>query len=477
MFLLITCTAIAENRVSTGPTAQYPVIDFESGFPAQSSIQGLYDELDYQRAVQAYIWATPAVAGASFIEGAKRDLKASLTNIMLWESSATPKTVVFTGNSQSIYCAGMIDLKKYGPVVVEAPPGVLGMFNNVWYYPLSDVGIAGPDKGKGGKYLVLPPDYKGDEPYGYYIVRSDTYEVLWLVRGFQKDGKAESAIKDFKTIKVFPLKAKDNPPPTSFVNASEKTSDLTFPTGYRFFEVLARIVQKEPVREKDRVMLGTLTSLGIEKGKPFKPDGRTRKILETAAKTGNAMARTIAYASRNPKKHPYKDRQWESIFLTDQPTFETENYTDLEARVTFLHQACFTANAMVAKQVGKGSQYLAAYKDQDEKWLDGSNLYKLHMPPNVPVKDFWSLMVYDSESRSMIVTDQGKAGVDSYDNLKTNDDASVNLYVGPSPPRGYEANWVKTNPGKGFFVYLRWYGPTEAFFDKSWKPGDLEKVN
>ncbi|MDH5426694.1 MAG: DUF1254 domain-containing protein [Nitrospirota bacterium] len=456
--------------------AEGPQIKFEAGYPAQSTIQGLYDELDYQRAVQAYIWATPAVAGASFIKGAKRDLGASLNNIVIWESSANPQTVVFTGNSQSIYSIGIVDLEKYGPVVAELPPAVLGMVNNVWYYPLADVGIAGPDQGKGGKYLILPPNYQGEVPEGYYVVKSDTYDVIWLVRGFLKDGKPDAAISDLKKIKVYPLKEKDNPPPTTSVNASVNPSDLTFPTGYDFFKILAGVIQKEPTREQDKVMLGMLSSLGIEKGKPFNPDKRIIGILQRAAETGNAMARAIAYNSRNPKKNPYPDRQWEWIFLTDKPTFETETFTDLEARVTYLHQACFTANAMVMKSVGKGSQYLAAYKDKDGKWLDGANTYKLHLPANVPVKDFWSLMMYDSETRSMVVTDQGKAGVDSYGQPKKNTDGSIDLYIGPTAPKGYESNWVKTIPGKGVFAYLRWYGPTEAFFDKSWKPSDFELV-
>ena len=209
-------------------------------------------------------------------------------------------------------------------------------------------------------------------------------------------------------------------------------------------------------------------------GKPFKPDERIRGILERAAKVGNAMSRTIAYNSRNPNRVYAKGSKWEFVFLTESATFETKSYLDVDASVTFSHQALFTAQGMVKKIVGKGSQYLAAYKDGNGNWLDGSQSYRLLVPPNVPVEDFWSVMVYDAETRSMIVNDQ-VPGRDSNAKLKTNKDGSVDLYFGPTVPKGFESNWVKTLPGKGFFLYFRAYGPKKEFFDRKWILNDLKK--
>jgi hypothetical protein len=221
-------------------------------------------------------------------------------------------------------------------------------------------------------------------------------------------------------------------------------------------------------------MLGFLAPLGFVHGQPFKPDDRIRGILERAAKVGNAASRTIAYNSRNPNRIYAKGSKWEFVFLTKSATFETDTYLDVDASVTFSHQALFTAQGMVQKVVGKGSQYLAAYKDGKGNWLDGDNNYSLHVAPNVPVEDFWSVMVYDAETRSMIVNNQ-VPGRDSNGKLKTNKDGSVDLYFGPKAPKGNEGNWVKTLPGKGFFLYFRAYGPKKEFFDRSWTLDDLKK--
>lgn len=257
-------------------------------------------------------------------------------------------------------------------------------------------------------------------------------------------------------------------------NASGKSADTTFPTDYRYFELLAKHLTDEPARSQDKTMLGMLAPLGIVHGKPFKPDERVRGILERAAKVGNAISRTIAYNSRNPNRVYAKGSNWEFVFLTESATFETDTYLDVDASVTYSHQAMFTAEGMVQKVVGKGSQYLATYKDGDGNWLDGGQSYRLHVDPNVPVEDFWSVMVYDAETRSMIVNNQ-VPGRDSNAELKTNPDGSVDLYFGPTAPEGLENNWVKTLPEKGFFLYFRAYGPKKEFFNLGWKLDDLQK--
>ena len=449
-------------------------IRLEAGQPAIKSIPELYDEIDFQRAVQAYIWATPFVSLSAMFESLARDYGATLTRQPLFEQSVTPDLKVFTGNNTTIYSFGHLDLKKHGPIVLEAPEGALGGIDNHWQYPLVDIGPFGPDKGKGGKFLVLPPGYEGDVPDGYFVVQSDTLQNFFLLRGVPKNGDVQGAVDNLRKARLYPLSAAANPPKMEWFNASGKAADTTFPTDYRYFELLAKQLTSEPARPQDMTMLGMLAPLGIVHGRPFKPDERVRGILERAAKVGNAASRTIAYNSRNPNRIYAKGSKWEFVFLTKSATFETDTYLDVDASVTFSHQAMFTAQGMVQKIVGKGSQYLAAYKDSDGNWLDGSKNYRLHVGANVPVEDFWSVMVYDAETRSMIVNNQ-VPGRDSNAELKTNKDGSVDLYFGPNPPKGLESNWIKTVPKKGFFLYFRAYGPKKEFFDLSWKLDDLEQ--
>jgi len=469
-------TSVYANQDSM-PAHSTPEIRFEAGFPAADKVQTIYDEIDYQRATQAYIWGIGRVAGVSLIEGLKRDLRTGIHSAAIWENSTTAKeTKVLTAQTQSIYAAGSMDLHD-GPIVVEIPPGVLGMVNNHRYVPLTDIGPFGPDKGKGGKFLILPPGYEGETPTGYYTVQSDTYTSIWMVRGFRApDGNPAPAVASLKKIKSYLLSEAANPPKMSFINATITPNDLLFPTDEKFFDVLAESIRVEPVRDEDRMMLGMLAPLGIEHGKAFKPDARVKRILKKAAATGNAMARTIAYSSRNESRVVYDNRQWEKIFLAAKPSFETENYTDIDSAVTFKHQACFTADAMTLKLIGKGSQYLTAYKDEDGHWLDGNHTYKVHLPAGIPAKNFWSLTVYDSKDRSMLVNNSGKASMDSYGEMRKNQDGSVDLFIGPDAPKGYESNWLQTNKGEGFFTYFRLYGPTKAYFDRSWVPGDFVKI-
>jgi len=450
-------------------------IHMESGQPAVDIVPELYDELDFQRAVQAYIWATPFVSMSAMLESLDKQFGATLTRQAVFETSVTPELQVLTGNNTTIYSFGPIDLEKYGPVVMEIPPGVLGGIDNHWMYPLSDMGPFGPDKAKGGKYLILPPGYKGNIPKGYFVVQSDTYKNFYLLRAIPKKGDNSGAVDTIRKAKLYPLSAVANPPKMEWFNASGKPASVTFPTDYRYFEILAKTLTAEPARLQDKTMLGMLAPLGIVHGKPFNPDERTRKILERAAKVGNAMSRTIAYNSRNPNRIYAEGSQWEFVFLTESATFDTDTYRDIDASVTFSHQAFFTAEGMVKKLVGKGSQYLGGYKDSEGHWLDGGQSYRLHIDPNVPMEDFWSVMVYDSETRSMILNDQ-RPGLDSNADIKINEDGSVDLYFGPEAPKGMESNWVKTNAGKGFFLYFRLYGPKKAFFDRSWKLNNLEKI-
>jgi hypothetical protein len=456
-------------------------LDLQNGYPDRDRLASIYDELDFQRAVQIYLWALPAVSLQIAYENVGAMFGRGCTTVIIFEHFLDAKTVVPTGNGQSIYSVNFADLKETGPLVVETPPGVLGFAMDLWQYPLADIGVFGPDEGKGGAFLFLPPDYDGEIPNGYFVVPSDTYVVNVGLRGFVRDGKTDAAVEEIKGSRVYPLAQKNDPPPMHFADASGSPV-VMLPlgdnlAGIDYFRILARIVEHEAVREKDRVMWGLAASLGIAKDKPFAPDARMESILTEAARVGCAMAAAQSFASRSDKKLTWPDRRWEEIFQTDEVTLENPNYLEIDAKTTIYYQAMGASKSALKSIVGAGSKYSAAFTDSQGDWLDGSRNYRLTVPPNPPVKDFWSVTVYDARTRSMIDNPQGKSGRDSYqESIHKNDDGSVDLYFGPKPPAGHEDNWVQTLPGVGFFVYFRWYGPLDAYFDQSWRLPDIERI-
>jgi hypothetical protein len=400
----------------------------------------------------------------------------------VFENFLDATTLVATGNGETIYAFGNIDTSESGPVVIEVPPDVLGFVMSGWQQPLEDIGPLGPDKGKGGRFLLLPPGFDQEPPPDHFAVRSDTYLVNWLVRGFVQDGKTEPAVRAIKTMRIYPLADAADPPTTQFVNVSGRKATL-LPVGdnlggLAYFEKLARFVEREPVREQDKQFLGMLAGLGIGKGKPFAPDERTQRIFTRAARAGRGMAAALSFDSRNPHKLRWPGTsQWEELLQTEHPDFVNPSYVELDGRAALYYQAAGASKNIFLNVVGAGSKYAATFKDRDGNWLDGSRSYRLRVPPNPPVKDFWSVVVYDAETRSMIANDQGVSSRNSYQQFAANDDGSIDLYFGPEAPEGKEDHWVQTNPGVGFFLYFRWYGPLEPYFDKTWKLDDVELLD
>lgn len=458
------------------------IYKLEGGYPAQDAIPKIYDELDYQRAVQAYIWATPLVGMEALSAGLANDMGLkNITDVGIFENFLDANTIVATGNGQSLYALGNINMSQTGPVVIEVPAKILGFSMSAWQQPLSDFGPLGPDKGKGGKYLFIPPGYTKTTPAGFFAVKSDTYLFNWTVRGFVVNGDPAPAVASIKGMKIYKLEDKDHQPPMNFVNLSGKKATL-IPlgnnlSGLGYFELMSKAILREHVRPQDKQFLGMLAALGIEKGKPFNPDARTKSIFERAAKDGAAMVAAISYDSRYPKKLRWEGySNWEELLLTEHPNYVNPNYEELDGRAALYYQAAGASKNIFLSAVGVGSKYAGAFKDKDGHWLMGDNQYKLNVPANPPVKDFWSVVVYDAITRSMI-QNGSSSGVDSYKkDLQKNSDGSIDVYFGPTAPQGKESNWVKTNTGTGFFLYFRWYGPLETYFDKSWKLPDVEKV-
>ena len=454
---------------------RFGTLNFFDGFPDKASAEKLYDNLDFQRAVQAYLLAIPAVSQAAN-RNAYRSLGPSNTLIPIFEQSQDALSIIATPNNNTVYSWTWIDLTK-GPIVLEVPPKQLGTANDMWQRWVTDVGITGPDKGKGGKYVFLPPGYKGAVPTGYYVVRSSTFGVWVPWRGFLVNGSPEQAVGLIKKFgKIYPLAdAGKARAPQKFIDMSGKPFNIVYPADYRFWELLNQVVQEEPTESLDQIRLGFFQSIGIQKGKPFAPDERMKKILTEAAAVGDATARTVLFHTRDKDAYYYTDSNWQKGFIGGYK-FQTEpGVLNFDAGTFYYFLAILVTPAMEEKLIGKGSQYAWTARDSTGNPLDGGKNYRLRMPANVPVKDFWSVILYSDQTRSMIQTDQRDPSVSSQTKgLQINADGSIDVWFGPKAPPGKETNWVQTVPGRGWNTVLRMYGALEPWFNKTWRPGEIE---
>ena len=449
-------------------------LNFVDGFPDKATAEKLYDNLDFQRAVQAYLLALPAASQAANRD-AIRTLGPVNTVVPIFEQLLDSRSVFLTANDNTVYSWTWIDLSK-GPMVLEVPPKVLGAIDDMWYRWVVDVGITGPDKGEGGKYLLLPPGYQGEVPAGYHVVQAPTFNLWAPWRSFLVDGDPKPGVELVKQhTHLYPLGG--TPAPMTFVDLSAKPFNTVGPADYRFWELLNAVVQEEPKESLDEVRLGYYAAIGIQKGKPFAPDGRMKKILTEAAAVGDATARAIAFHMRDRNAYYYENSYWQLPFVGGYRFQSQPGVLNLDGSIFFYFMATGVTPAMEEKLVGRGSQYAWTARDAKGQPLDGAKSYRLHLPPNIPVKDFWSVILYSNQTRSMIQTDQRFPSVSSQDKgLLVNGDGSVDVYFGPQAPAGKENNWIQTVPGTGWNTILRLYGPLEPWFDKTWRPGEIEQV-
>lgn len=456
-------------------------LNFENGFPTEETTRKLFDEMDYQRAVQAYLWAYPAVSFESIRVATKRDIGADLGDMIIADNFADAKGVWLTANDTTIYAYVNVDLGKSGPLVVEIPPGaIVGMIEDFWQRSIADVGLPGPDGANGGKFLLLPPGYKGDIPKtGYHVLQGTMNNYSPMVRGIIVNGDKDGAVANVKRVKVYPLSESGNPKPNKFVSMSGKIMDATPQKGMAFWQLLSAFINNNPVEARDLFYLGMLKPLGIEKGKPFQPDARQRAILEEAAKMGDAMGRVMLFEGpeRFHPAQPFPGTQWHWVFLVN-PVQQTEAYGQIDERLHYTYGAIYTSPALGVMKAGPGGNYVQTFKDKDGSRFDGGKKYRLHVPANPPASAFWSLTLYDAETRSMIKNPSNDSAHSGLDKLKTNADGSIDLYFGPagSSPAGLETNWIETVSAKGWYPMFRFYSPKEGLFDGTWKLPDVELV-
>ncbi|MGC4017725.1 MAG: DUF1254 domain-containing protein [Luteolibacter sp.] len=451
---------------------------FSDGLPDKATVTKVYDNLDRMRGVEVFLNTMSAASTLANIEGLKSAGCKDHTFAVIHTNRVDAKTLLLTPNTQTATLWAQMNLKD-GPLVVEVPPGVLGLADDMWMRYIVDIGLVGPDKGKGGKYLFLPPGYEGKVPEGYFVVRPRTYNVWFGARGFTVRGDTGPAVTAFREHwKVYRLDEAANPPKMTFIDGSGLYFNTIHATNFDFYREVDKVVQEEPAAAVDPETLGLLASIGIVKGKAFAPDERMKAILTDAAAIGNATARAVSFRPRDNAFYFYPgESAWFTPFVGGSHEFMENGARLLDARTCFFFMATGITPAMSAKIVGSGSQYAVVTVDKNRNYFDGGKNYRLRLPPKVPVATFWSLIPYDTQTRSVLQTDQRDTALTSETGtVKQNADGSTDIYFGPKSPPGKESNWIQTWPGKSWFTMLRLYGALEPWFDKTWRPGEVELV-
>lgn len=471
--LLAACAITVSSWAGSSAAQDY---EFKGGYPTAATVRKASDETDLNRAIHAYRFFYPTVSSAAIFREMKR--LGVQPNKVFGYMDTQPRHVGFTLNSDTPYGGMLLDL-NVGPLVIEIPPGpLLGAVLDINQRWIADMGVPGPDGGKGGKHLLLPPGYEGDIPDGYHVARATSFQVIAGMRALPEAGDVQGAIERLQTIKVHPLDTGTKWTAPTWIDQTPMPQDQT-PTKIEdkleYWQMLHEIVNAEPPLQDERTHYGDLAALGIVKGQPFNPDERMKGILERAAKQGSAQMRVESFADERPDRMVWPDRQWQWAALRfENGTWDTADYRDTHAADKWFYQAIATSPAMFRRDPAAGSLYWLGLHDRGGDYLDGGKSYKLSVPLPVPNRLFWSVTVYDAETRSQIQTDQAKAALRSLFELKNLTGESVDLYFGPEAPAGHEDRWIKTTPGKGWFVYFRIYGPQPSAFDGTWKPGDFE---
>jgi hypothetical protein len=440
--------------------------DFANGYPTAATIEKLYDERDFQRACQAYLWSLPAVSFTSWQRGIIKDLGAKNGQIVAILSLEARRGIL-TANATTPYYLGFADLSA-GPLVMVIPPrGVQGGISDAWQRTI-------PGTESPGTYLVLAPGQKAlDNVAGYIVRQSPTFNIFLGAR--LTDIEPEKANEALAQLRMYPYAQRDNPPKAEILDVGAKAWSGLPPRGMEYWERVDDVIQREPVEPHDIFFHAMLRPLGLEKGKPFKPDARETKILTDAGLVGEAMAKANSADRRFAGARYRPDAHWDFALQLDADDPDAF-WNLLDERASWFYEAVGAGAAMAPKRPGPSSAYLSAYRDRDGQWLDGGRSYRLRVPPAPPIKLFWSVTLYDVDTRALILNEQKIVDCSSRMDLRKNTDDSVDIYCGPKAPASFEKNWIPTVPGKNWFAYFRFYQPTESYFDRSWPLPDFEPL-
>ena len=478
-------------------------LNFYDGVPTEATVEKIYDNLDYLRAIDVFLNFIPACNIEGMRTGTASLGVSEYNQVLLMDKLMDSTSLFLTGNTDTVYASSFFDLSKTGPLVVEIPAGAgPGTVNDAYFRFVVDMGAPGPDRKKGGTYIILPPNYEGElkvtpntfkdnsstkaiingQDRNVWIAKSRSYSNWMILRGFLVDGKPDAAAKMWREkLKIYPLKDAADPKKMEFVSGSGKFFNTIHSNKYSYFQELDLVIQREPISFISPELRGQASAIGIIKGKEFSPDHRMKKILTDAVKVGNATARTIMFHPRDKGAYLYPNSSWKTFFIGGD--YRWLNLTgeagrNLDARIHFFYQATVNTPAMALELIGVGSNYAGNTLDKDGNMLYGDRNYKLTLPKDVPAKDFWSLVAYDTQTRSELQTsDMPFPSINSkIAKLDYNQDGSVDIYFGPKAPKGKRANWIQTVSGKSWFLVIRYYGPLKPFYDKTWKPGEIELI-
>ena len=462
--------ASAEDVVQTRIGELTFTHDFAAGYPTDATIDKLFDEIDFQRASQAYIWAIPLVSMAQWQYAYNVTLGAENGQITFL-NGYDDILGGLTFNATTPYALVFIDLSKE-PWIVHMPEGeVRGAAHDMWQREITSMT-------KPGKYVFVGPGQKapaGAEEAGYTVHETPTNSIFLGIRLIPTDPDERMAL--LKQVDIYPFVERNKPNPRGYITPQGKRWSAAHPRGMDYWQRLSDIISKEPVEERDRFFMAMLKPLGIEKGKPFDPTDRQKRILMDGLLVGEAMAKAIDFKKtpRLEDAHYVDGSRWD-IDTTSPPDQRREHYDALDGRASWLYEAVTNNLAMHGMETGKGQVYMTSYKDTDNEFLDGARNYTLHIPPNAPAKLFWSLTLYEVDGRDIIHNKQKVTDRSSRMDLLTNSDGSVDLYFGPDEPKGKKKNWIPTEPGRAFFAMLRFYSPGKALLDRSWILPDIERV-
>ena len=492
-------------------------LEFHDGVPTEETARKIYDTLDFTRALNVYNNSFRGASALALVKGFQ-EIGAKPGDVVIFSELMDSASLFLTANADTVYYMAGLDLSK-GPVVIEQPSGGIGTINDMWFSWIIDIGAPGPDRGLGGKYLIVGPDYRGPLPEGgYFIAHARTNLALYASRANLVGNDPKPAVENIKrTMKIYPyqpgafgssiaqaldgsvrIAGEPKIPETKFIEASGRSFNTIPPSDYRLFELIDENVQNEPATSYDVELAGQLAAIGILHGKPFAPDERMRKILSEAAAVGQATGRALnwRFAAQHPEWAYYEGSHWGSMlweggafFETPPPLFEKGVFKPLpptgartlDSRTAFYYAYTLDSPGMIMRIPGVGSQYLMGFLDADGKPFDGAKTYKVTLPKGIPAAAFWSFTLYDNQTRSMLQTPQKypRAGSQSYPSpaAEAASDGTTTDYFAPSQPKDVaRGNWIQTDPAKGWFTILRLYSPLPSFFDRSWRPSEIELV-
>ncbi|GMQ25393.1 DUF1254 domain-containing protein [Algoriphagus sp. oki45] len=455
-------------------------IQLNETYITKSSIQTLNDQLALQRAIEVYQWSLPITTFGMWYKAHFDVYEADDLDFVEYESF-NEKVGIVTSNSSTPYIVTWLDLSRTGPVVIDYPAGPsAGSIMNFFQLSIADLGFTGPDKGKGGKYLIIPPKYDASilDIKGVYVINASTNKLFIGTRFLSPDQELNDQMKAQFLVGKYGEELR----PARFITKTDKRFRGHPFRGLKYFELVHEVIQNEPVAEEDKIFNTYMKYLGIEDGKPFNPNDTQKQLFTEAANLGELMCRANQIMPRQNKPF-YKGSRWYRLLSNFPVTKTTPDIYFLDESNEYLYEAVTITRGMQSNEPGPGTtSYLTTKEDAMGNFLSGSKTYKLHLPAGIPASNFWSLVLYSEDTRCFIDNKDAKdklraTSIDSRDkNLVVNSDGSVDLYIGPKSPEGKESNWLQTIPGEGWFPLFRTYGTQQAFFDKTWKIGQFEVV-